>query len=136
MYDPSTWDRIQTIDACKSSDDHRIHTLRVTSSGIALACCYNHCVHVLDHSGTLQKTHGTHGHTAGMFYKPFLCGVGNDGSMLLADCRNNRCQVFHNGEWHVPLLKPPPLVPRGVVVTEHTLYIITDDAELVMYKIK
>ena len=123
VYDQSTWNRIRTIDACKSNGSHGIHELRVTSREITLACWHNHCIHVLDHSGTLQQTHGKGGDAAGEFNGPRLCSADSDGSMLVADYGNHHCQVFHNGEWRVLSLQPQQLCPSGAVVTQHALYV-------------
>ena len=138
VYDQNTRSRIRTIDACKSDGHHDLHTLRVTSSGITLACTSNDCIHLLDHNGALQQTHGKRGDAAGEFYAPRLCSVESDGSMLVADCGNNRCQVFHDDEWRVLPLHPQPSLPWGAVVTQHAIYVVTGsyrEGTLIKYKI-
>ena len=137
VYDQNTWKCIRTIDACKSDNYHDYHTLRVTSSGITLACYNNHCIHVLDHSGTLQRSHGEHGDAAVEFQYPRICSVESDGSMLVADKRNSRCQVFHDGEWHMLPLQSQPSLPLGAVITQHALYVVCYvGKKIIMYEIK
>ena len=124
VYDQNTWNHIRTIDACKSNGSHGPHSLRVTSRGITLACYSNHCIHVLDHTGTLQQTHGEFGDATVEFLNPRLCSVENDGSILVTDKLNDLLKVFHDGEWRVLPLQPQPSYPRGAVVTQHALYVV------------
>ena len=137
VYNHNTGDRIRTIDACKSNSNHFNHTLRVTSCGITLACCYNDCIHLLDHICTLHQTHGKRGNGEGEFMGPRLCSVENNGSMLVADEHNYRFQVFNEGEWRVLPLPPNILWPRGAVVTQQALYVVrSGDNKLIMYEVK
>ena len=135
VYNHNTGDHIRTLTACKSDGRHAYHTLRVTSSGITLACYHNHCIHVLDHSGILQQTHGKRGDAAGEFFGPRLCSVESDSSMLVAEYANHRCQVFHDGEWRVLPLQPQASLPMGAVVTQHALYVICEGHTLIKYKL-
>ena len=133
-YDPSTWERIRIITACPSGYLYS-HTLRVTNCGIALACSYNHCIHMLDDSCSLQHTHGGTGVVKGEFNGPRLCSIESDGSMLVADLFNDRLQVFHDGKWSILPLQPQPSRPVGAVVTQHALYVIAR-GKLIMYKVQ
>ena len=110
VYNHNTGDHIRTLTACKSDGRHAYHTLRVTSSGITLACYHNHCIHVLDHSGILQQTHGKRGDAAGEFFGPRLCSVESDGrwlSMPITAARSSmmasgaccRCSHRHHCQW-------------------------------------
>ena len=135
VYDLSTWSRNRTLSLACSCVHTYNHTLRVTSCGIILACVKNNCIHVLDDSGVILQTHGNYGSETGEFYHPKICRAESDGSILVADEDNDRLQVFHDGEWHVLPLQPHPSDPRGVVVTPHALYVVTDDKNLMMYKI-
>ena len=137
VYDQSTGNHIRTINACKSNGDHIHHTLRVTRRGITFACFSNDCIYVLDHSGTLQQMHSKCGDAAGEFKGPNLCSVESDGSILVADYCNNRCQVFQDGEWRVLPLQPQPSYPMDAVITQHALYVVCYvGKKIIMYEIK
>ena len=132
VYDASTWKCIHTFAACPS-DGIYFHTLRVTGVGIALACRNNHCIHVLDYCGALQRSHGE---TAiAYFHNPRMFSMESNGSMLVADQFNDRLQLFHDDEWRVLQLQPSPTEPMGAVVTEHVLFVVSRGNKLIMYKI-
>ena len=112
VYDQSTWNRIRAITACKSDGNHFHHTLRVTSNGITLACYLNNCIHVLDHSGTLQQTHGKHGDASGssvgrsyvMWRVTAACWwlietIIAARSSMMASGAYCRCSHSHHGQW-------------------------------------
>ena len=131
VYDQNTWNRIRTLDACKSGGNHFNHKLGVTSRGITLACYNDHCINVLGHGGKLQQKH-----VLGEFKGPHLCSVESDGSMLVADHGNHRCLVFHAGKWGVLPLNPRPPWPWDAVVTQNALYVVSfEERKLIKYKI-
>ena len=134
VYTPDTWKRLRILSGCPSDCEHVKHTLRATIKGISLACSESHCIHLLDYSGKLRQTHGTHGEEEGQFNWPFLCGVESDGTMLVADQFNNRCQVLYDDKWRTLPLHQQPDSPMGAVATSKTVYIATWENQLTMYK--
>ena len=69
--------------------------------------------------------------------EPHICSVASDGSILVADEGNDRCQIFHDGVWRVLPLQPQPQWPVGAVVTQHALYTVHRDGKaLTIHRVK
>ena len=143
VYDSSTWRRLREIPTpCCSAEDLSGHTLEITDDRILLCCFRKGKLHVLSHSGELLHTHGRSRREAtkvdivgqtmsgqpvygpGVLQWPRLCQVDDEGSVLVADCWNDRLQVMRaDGTWRVVDLDQPVSDPRGVALCKASLYV-------------
>ena len=80
--------------------------------------------------GELLQTHVAPGRRgAGQSKNRYICDDDDDGSVLIADCGNNRLQVMsEQGEFNVLQLKPPVSVPRSAVLFNNQLYLTSGTA--------
>ena len=106
--------------------------LTLSISNNQLKCCSwgDGIIKVYSLSGELLQTYGTSGSgDAGQFNCPFISDDDDDGSVLIADCGNNRLQVMsEQGEFNVLQLKPPVSVPRSAVLFNNQLYLTSGTA--------
>ena len=75
--------------------------------------------------GELLRTLGTRGSDdAGQFKWPFIFGDDDDGSVLTADCHNDRLQVMsEQGEFSLLQLEPPVSRPYSAVLWKNHVFV-------------
>ena len=120
------WIKIRSID---HDFEEEGFTLTLIISNIQLKCCSHgdDTIKVYSLSGELLQTYDAHGNgDAGQLDGPYISDDDDDGSVLIADCGNNRLQVMsEQGEFSVLRLKPPVREPRSAVLWNNQLYVLS-----------
>ena len=117
------WRHLRSIDP---DFKNKGYTLTLSISNNQLKCCSaQDVIEVYSLRGELLQTYGTRGRGhAGQFGCPFISDGDDDGSVLIADFRNNRLHVMsEQGEFSVLQLQPPVLGPRSAVLFNNQLYV-------------
>ena len=116
------WRQLRSIDHDFAS---KSQTLTLSINSNQLKCCpwAENSIKVYSLSGELLQTYGTLGRAdAGQLYSP--CISDDDGSVLIADCGNNRLQVMsEQGEFSVLQLQSPVPQPCSAVLFNNNLYV-------------
>ena len=128
------WIKIRSID---HDFEEEGFTLTLIISNIQLKCCSHgdDTIKVYSLSGELLQTYDAHGNgDAGQLDGPYISDDDDDGSVLIADCGNNRLQVMsEQGEFSVLQLQPPVPQPRSAVLFNNNLY-VTSYNKRIIYK--
>ena len=130
------WETRDTISLAGVVKPNACLTL-ATANGKIFACSDEDGeVLVLSQSGEVLQTHGKPGSgRADGLHWSFLCAVDSEESMLVADCSNDRLQVFDSSDqWSVLDLQPPVKRPSRAAVIDNKLYVCSwDDDTLSVY---
>ena len=120
----SGWVKVQSF----SVDLDDWITLSVKNNQIKCCSSRNGKIAVYSLSGELLQTYGTRGcGNTGQLDWPYICADDDDGSVLIADRRNNRLQVMsEQGEFGVLQLQPPVSSPCSAVLIKNQLYVKPD----------
>ena len=135
----ATWteaDTTSTVSVYNQRDGNwvKVHSFKVVLKGWVtlsvrneqIKCCSasDSQIAVYSLSGELLQTHGERGRgNAGRLKYPYICTDDDDGSVLIADCQNNRLQVMsEQGEFSVLQLQPPVSQPRIAILFNNQLY--------------
>ena len=122
------WTHIRSID---HDFEKKGATLTLSISNNQLKCCSYAIGTIKVYSlsgGELLRTHtasdlGDTGDT-GQFYRPIISDDDDDGSVLIADCHNDRLLVMsEQGEFSVLQLQPPVSQPLRAVMFNNQLYV-------------
>ena len=123
------WRQLRFID---HDFDNKSWLLTLSVSNNQLKCCSqnDYAIKVYSLSGELLQAYGRRGtEHAGCLSYPYISDDDDDGSVLIADCGNNRLQVMsEQGEFNVLQLKPPVSVPRSAVLFNNQLYLTSGTA--------
>ena len=126
------WAKIRCID---HDFEKKCSTLTLSISNNQLKCCSYAIgsIKVYSLSGELLQTYGTRGRgDAGQLNWPFISD--DDGSVLIADRKNDRLQVMsEQGEFSVLQLQPPVSGRCSAVLFNNQLY-VTSDHNRAIYK--
>ena len=117
------WTHIRSID---HDFEKKGATLTLSISNNQLKCCSYAIgsIKVYSLSGDLLLTHTAS--NTDQFYRPIISDDDDDGSVLIADCYNDRLQVMsEQGEFSVLQLQPPVSKPRSAVLFNNHLYVMT-----------
>ena len=109
-------------------------TLSISNNQLKSCSFGDGSIKVYSLSGELLQTYGTPGRAdAGQLYSP--CISDDDGSVLIADCGNNRLQVMsEQGEFSVLQLQPPVTSPLRAVLFKNHIYVTSPPSTIIKYK--
>ena len=126
MRDPATGDYTDVINATIPSDLDlsSLDTIQVTRKYVYIAIREQHIILQLTHNGELVATYGKEGSDLGSLRYPRLCGADDQGTVLIADCWNDRLVTLNeNGLWAELKLDGLYDYPFDAVVTDNSLAI-------------
>ena len=146
VIESKSWLRLRKMSSpCCPEESYSPHTLHISDDRILLCCWRKDKLQVLSHSGELLQNHGRSrreatedditGKTAtgepvygpGVLWNPCLCQVDDEGSVLVADCWNDRLQVMRaDGTWSVVEIDQAVNRPNGAVWCNGSLYVAYD----------
>ena len=127
------WRQLRSIDHEFARNNENI-TLSISNNQLKCCSVDESTIKVYSLSGELLQTYGTLGRAdAGQLYSP--CISDDDGSVLIADCGNNRLQVMsEQGEFSVLQLQPPVSGPRSAVLFNQHIYVTSAQPSTIIYK--
>ena len=118
------WRHLRSIEHDFEEKGH-ILTLSITNT--QLKCCSrgDDTIKVYSLSGELLQMYGTSGRGgAGNLRRPRISDDDDDGSVLIADCGNDRLQVMsEQGEFSVLQLRPPVSRPTSAVLFNNHVFV-------------
>ena len=123
---PPEWLYLRSI-YHKFSNRGPVITLSISNNQLKCCSAEDGVIKIYSLSGELLQTYGTPGRSdVGQLDCPFISDDDDDGSVLIADCGNNRLQVMsEQGEFSALQLQPPVSRPRRAVLFNTQLYVVS-----------